>query len=90
MIKSVNPPVIELAQLENLMWDLANEHRISIRLKIEGQAWPEHFSIVVVFARHAILLAHMPTRSVTNITDLGEVTAFELDRPHKVFLPWQR
>ena len=91
MTLSVNPDdLIELTQLEYLLKELVNHQEISIRLKLKSQPWPEHFSTVLVFARHAIVLTHMPTRTVTNIAKPVQVAAFEIDRPHKVFLPFRR
>jgi hypothetical protein len=48
---------------------------------MEGEHWPRHFSQVLVFASHSILLVHMPTHTITNVDDLSRVTAFELDGP---------
>ena len=86
----VNPDTVELAQLENPLQEPAKRHQILIRLKINCQAWLEHFSIVLVCARHATLLPYVLTLAVTYIAAPGEVMAFEIDRPHKVFLQFQR
>lgn len=86
-----NPNLIELDQTENLLHELANQRQeVSIRPKTKASSWPEHFSGGLVFSRHAILLTHMPTRTVTNIPDLNRVTGFEIDLPHKIFLPFER
>ena len=91
MTSLVHTHLIELTQLEALMRELAEQRQdIAIRLQMEGQLFPEHFSTVLVFSRHAILLTHMPTRTVTNVATLDRVTAFEIDRPHKGFSPFQR
>lgn len=58
-------------------------------MRLQKQPWPDHFAHVIVFARHAILLAHIPTRTVTNIPDLRNVTAFQIDKAHAGFIPFQ-
>lgn len=84
-------PCIDHGPLRLLLKELANEQRhISIRLELGGVLWMEHFSGVLLFSQRAFLLTHMPTRSVTNIPDVNQVTGFEIDHPHKLFLPYQR
>lgn len=86
-----NPNLIGLDQIENLPGELANQRQeVSIRLKTKAGSWPEYFSGVLVFSRQAILLTHMPTCTVTNVPDLNRVTGFEIDLPHKIFLPFER
>ena len=81
---------IDHGPLQLLLEELANEQKhISIRLELGGVLWMEHFSSVLLFSQRAFLLTHMPTRSVTNIPDVNQVTGFEIDRPHKLFLPYQ-
>lgn len=79
---------VEAFALKDLLHDLAVvETQISIRVHVKGQPPASSFASVLVFAKHAIILAHMPSRTVINITDLHEVVAFEIDRPYKAFLP---
>lgn len=81
---------IDHGLLENLLSDLAaQQNYISIRLELNGEMWMEHFSSVLVFSQRAFLLTHMPTRSVVNIPDVNLITGFEIDHPHKLFLPYQ-
>src|SRR5688500_2365303 len=92
-MQQIQPPVeaINAAQLKALLHDLANhETRTSIRLEIEGKILPDHFSRVLVFEKHALLLTHLPTRSVLNVPDLDKVTGFIIDQPYQYFLPLQR
>src|SRR5688500_1199006 len=92
-MNQIQPPVeaINAAQLKALLHDLAHhETRTSIRLEIKGKILPDHFSTVLVFEEHALLLTHLPTRSVLNVPDLNEVTGFIIDRPYQYFLPLHR
>lgn len=57
-------------------------------MRLQQQHWPDQFAQVIVVARHAILLAHMPTRTVTNIPDLRDVSAFQIDKAHAGFIPF--
>lgn len=83
-------PNIDHGSLHLLLEELANEQKhISIRLELSGVMWMEHFSTVLLFSKRAFLLTHMPTRSVTNIPDINQVTGFEIDHPHRLFLPNQ-
>lgn len=80
---------VDIAGLTSLLQDLFSAHTgISIRMRLQQQPWPAHFAQVIVLARHAILLAHMPTRTVTNIPDLRYVSAFEIDQAHAGFIPY--
>lgn len=79
---------VDIAELTSLLQDLFSTHPgISIRLKLQQQPWPE-FAQVIVFARHAILLAHMPTRTVTNISDLKNISEFQIDKAHAGLIPF--
>lgn len=83
-------PCIDHGPLQRLLNELASEqNHISIRLELSGVMWMEHFSTVLIFNRRAFLLTHMPTRSVINIPDVNQVTGFEIDHPHKLFLPYR-
>ena len=78
--------VVDTHRLEILLHDLAFiTPGTSIRLHVEGNPRSPHFSKILVFARHAILLAHIPTRTVINLPDLYKVDAFELDKPYDAF-----
>jgi hypothetical protein len=75
-------------ELKSLLRDLASSNTTtSIRLKFQDNDWCDHYSQVLVFAKHATLLAHMPSRTVVHVPDLTQVTAFELDCPHKGYSP---
>ena len=81
---------VDVSVLETLLHDLANRRTdIAIRLELNGTSRPEHFSGVLVAAGHAIVLTHMPTRTVTTLRDLREVTGFEIDRAYKDLQPFQ-
>ncbi|HTF30387.1 MAG TPA: hypothetical protein VK625_16155 [Flavitalea sp.] len=88
-----NSPSCELSssQFSSLIHDLASKRNgVSIRLQFRGEQWLEHFASVLVFSKEAILLTHMPTRTVINVPDLNKVTGFEIDQPFNAFLPFQR
>jgi hypothetical protein len=89
----IQPPAqaIGTGKLKALLRDLTNiETQTSIRLEINGKTLPEHFSTVLVFEEHALLLTHLPTRTVLNVPDLDEVTGFMIDKPCQSFLPFRR
>ena len=92
MPEATSPSVeIEPSQFTSLLHDLASKRNgISIRLQFRGELWLEHFASVLVFSKEAILLTHMPTRTVINVPDLKKVTGFEIDQPMTAFLPFQR
>lgn len=85
-VKAINP-----GQLKCILHDLTKHHsQTSIRLEVNGEILSEHFSSVLVFEEHALLLTHLPTRSVFNIPNLDEVTAFMIDKPYQLLMPFQR
>lgn len=77
--------VPDAAQLRNLLHDLALTTSVSIRIRMENHPWPAHFSRVLVVTSKAILLAHMPTRTVTYHCDLAGAEEFELNSDHDIF-----
>jgi hypothetical protein len=84
LTEAVHPT--DISQLKELLITLASERKdISIRLEIDGQSWTEYYSSVLVFSEHAILLTHMPTRTVIHISDLKNITGFQIDHPYKSF-----
>lgn len=81
----------DLNQLRDLLEHLADKRKeISIRLQLNDNVWMDHFSSVLVFSKHAILLMHMPTRTIVHIPDLNEISGFEIDQPCKQFIPSHR
>jgi hypothetical protein len=89
----IEPPVegISPVQLKALLRHLANpQTRTAIRLEIKGKTLPDYFSTVLVFEEHALLLTHLPTRSVLNVPNLDEVTGFMVDQACQIFLPLRR
>ena len=81
----------DAGQLKELLFDLANQQQeIHIRLQLNGKFWLDHFANVLVFSKHAILLTHMPTRTVIHIPDLKDVTGFEINRAYKRFSHFHR
>ncbi len=76
---------IEAAQLRNLLHDLALTPSVCIRMRLENQPWPALFSQVLIFTSHAIILAHMTTRTVTYLHDLTGVEEFQLDSDRDTF-----
>jgi hypothetical protein len=80
-----------ITELRGLLQALADENKeVSIRLHADDRSWTDHYANVLVFCSHAILLAHMPTRTVINIPDLKHIRAFEIDRPYKLFKAFNR
>lgn len=91
MTPSETPCFLDLQQLKDLLRDLSDQRAdISIRLQLDGRSWLEHFSSVLVFSRHTLLLVHMPTRTVVNIHDLNRVSGFIIDQPYRSVVPFQR
>ena len=89
----IHPPVqaINTRQLKALLRELTiHETETSIKLEINGETHSEHFSTVLVFEEHALLLTHLPTRTVLSVPNLHEVTGFMIDKPCQSFLPFQR
>lgn len=87
------PPskAIHLCELKDLLHNLTHqESRTLVKLEIAGKMMPDYFSTVLVFEKHALLLTHLPTRSVLNVPHLDQVTAFMVDQPHQMFLPFER
>lgn len=79
-----------MAELEKLLYDLANHQReVYIRLQVNGQPVPEHFFNVLICSKHAVILTHMPTRTVMHIPDLRQITGFEIDQPYGSLRPFQ-
>lgn len=82
--------VVDVHELKDLLQAIAvNNNGISIRLRLIGQPEPQHFADVLVFAKHALLLVHMPTRTVLNVPDLNQVTSFTLNRTFECFSAFQ-
>ena len=80
---------VGIREFRSLIQDLfSTRPYILIHMRLHNQSWPDQFSQVVIFARHAILLAHMPTRTVTNIPDLEDVSAFQIDKAHAGLEPF--
>ncbi|MDQ2658412.1 MAG: hypothetical protein M3Y60_13400 [Bacteroidota bacterium] len=77
--------VLDAVQLRNLLHDLALTTSVSIRIRMENHPWPVLFSQVLVVTSKAILLAHIPTRTVTYLYDLAGAEEFELDSDHDIF-----
>lgn len=92
---TLQPPITkgirDLDQLRGLLENLANQRKeISIRLQLNDNQWMDFFASVLVFSKHAILLMHMPTRTVVHIPDLKQISGFEIDQPWKQFIPFHR
>lgn len=80
---------VGILELRALLQDLfSTRPDVLIRMRLHNQSWPDQFSQVIVFARHAILLAHMTTRTITNIPDLENVSAFQIDKRHAGLEPF--
>ena len=78
-------------ELETLLRDLAsNRTHASIKLEIGGKSTSDHFSSVPVFEKHALLLTHLPTRTVVNVRNPHDISAFLIDEPYQMFLPFRR
>ena len=81
----------DLDHLQALLQELANQrNEISIRLQLNDNQWMDFFASVLVFSKHAILLMHMPTRTVVHIPDLKQISGFEIDQPCKQFIAFHR
>src|SRR5687768_193966 len=81
----------DLDQLRGLLQDLAIQGKeISIRLQLNDNQWMDFFASVLVFSKHAILLMHMPTRTVVHIPDLKQISGFEIDQPYQHLIPFHR
>lgn len=81
----------DVDQLKDLLQNLANENKeISIRLQLNDDQWMGYFASVLVFSKHALLLMHLPTRTVVHIPDLKQISGFEIDQPCKQFIPFHR
>jgi hypothetical protein len=78
---------IDRNDLMILLRDLAgNCKEISVRLQLAGTLWTGHFSQVLVYSGQILLLSHLPSRTVTNIPDLDEITGFMVDKPYRSFI----
>ena len=82
--------VVDVHELKDLLQAIAvNSNGVSIRLHLKGQPAPQYFADVLVFAKHALLLVHMPTRTVLNVPDLNQVASFTLNQTFECFSPFQ-
>ena len=82
--------VVVVHELKDLLQAIAvNNNGVSIKLRLIGQPAPQYFADVLVFEKHALLLVHMPTRTVLNVPDLSHVTSFTLNRTFECFSAFQ-
>lgn len=83
--------IIDVYALKNLFDDLSSARTdISVRLQMKNQPWSPHFASILVFAKHAIMFVHMPTRTVIHVPDLHEVQGFEINQEYKEFSAFRK
>jgi hypothetical protein len=77
---------VYIHELKELLHKIAVADKgVSIRLHLIDRPAPQYFAEVLVYAKHALLLVHMPTRTVLNVPDLSQVTSFTLNKAFEVF-----
>jgi hypothetical protein len=89
---SLENPVnaVRPGQLKALLRDLSSpKANVSIRLEVKGGTLTDRFATVLVYEEHALLLTHLPTRTVINVPHIDDVTGFVIDKPHLSFLPFR-
>ena len=77
---------VYIHELKELLHKIAvAEKGVSIRLRLIDRPASQYFAEVLVYAKHALLLVHMPTRTVLNVPDLTQVASFELNKTFENF-----
>lgn len=82
---------IDLSEFSLMLQGLEKTRKdIFIRVQLIGEEWMEHFSNVLVFTPHAIILNHVPTRTIRYIRNINDVAAFEMNHPYSILNAFKR
>ena len=82
---------ITVGELKVLLEKLAKApDRISIRFHLKDGSLPSLYYEVLVFTSHALVLAHIPSRTILHVAQLTDVVAFEFERAFSGYEPQHR